>query len=71
VVDAADVDDAVEDDVALDELDEGEELSLLPQAVATVSAAVNAIPTPKIRTRPIAYLHSVTAISTAVSLPRQ
>ena len=54
MVEVADVDDAVDDDVAFDEL-EGAELSLPPQAVANVSAVVNATPTPKIRTRPIPY----------------
>jgi hypothetical protein len=44
----------VEDDDAFDGLDEGEDFSPLLHAVATASAAVNATPTPKIRTTPIA-----------------
>ncbi len=45
-VDVAEVDDAAEDD----DVDDGDDFSLPPHAVATVSTAVSPIPTLKIRT---------------------
>ena len=54
-LDVVEVDDAAEDDNAEDE----DAFSLPPQAVATVSSAVSPIPTLKIRTTFIVFLHSM------------
>ncbi|MBW0012121.1 hypothetical protein [Mycobacterium sp.] len=59
-MDAAEVDDAVDDDGGFDELDDGEEVVLELQAVRAVSAAANATPAPKTRHLIIVCLRSVT-----------
>jgi hypothetical protein len=58
---AAEVDVVVEvDDAVEDDDDDGDDFSLPPHAVATVSTAVSPIPTPKIRTTLIVCSISMT-----------